>query len=49
MSGGRFDYIDSSLKSEIYGWTDEPSKDYCGYCGAKMDGERKAVIRNELL
>lgn len=25
MSGGRFDYIDSSLKSEIYGWTDEPS------------------------
>lgn len=25
MSGGRFDYKDSSLKSEIYGWTDEPS------------------------
>ena len=25
MSGGRFDYKDSSLKSEIYGWTDDPS------------------------
>ena len=25
MSGGRFDYKDSSLKNEIYGWTDEPS------------------------
>ena len=24
MSGGRFDYKDSELKSEIYGWTDEP-------------------------
>lgn len=25
MSGGRFDYIDSHLKSEIYGWVDKPS------------------------
>lgn len=25
MSGGRFDYVDSRLKSEIYGWTDRPS------------------------
>lgn len=25
MSGGRFDYKDCSLKSEIYGWADEPS------------------------
>lgn len=25
MSGGRFDYKDSSLKNEIYGWTDRPS------------------------
>ena len=25
MSGGRFDYKDISLKSEIYGWTDELS------------------------
>jgi len=25
MSGGRFDYIDSRLKSEIFGWTDRPS------------------------
>ena len=25
MSGGRFDYKDSSLKDEIYGWTDKPS------------------------
>ena len=25
MSGGRFDYIDSRLKSEIFGWADEPS------------------------
>lgn len=25
MSGGRFDYKDSSLKSEIFGWTDRPS------------------------
>lgn len=25
MSGGRFDYLDRSLKSEIFGWTDEPS------------------------
>lgn len=24
MSGGRFDYIDSRLKSEIFGWTDKP-------------------------
>lgn len=25
MSGGHFSYMDSSLKSEIYGWTDTPS------------------------
>ena len=25
MSGGRFDYVDSRLKDEIFGWTDEPS------------------------
>ena len=25
MSGGRFDYKDSSLKGERYGWTDKPS------------------------
>ena len=25
MSGGRFDYVDSRLKDEIYGWTDKPS------------------------
>lgn len=25
MSGGRFDYKDSSLKYEIFGWDDEPS------------------------
>lgn len=25
MSGGRFEYIDSSLKREIFGWTDTPS------------------------
>lgn len=25
MSGGRFNYTDSCLKSEIYGWTDRPS------------------------
>lgn len=24
MSGGHFDYVDSRLKSEIYGWTDKP-------------------------
>lgn len=24
MSGGRFSYLDSSLKSEIFGWTDKP-------------------------
>ena len=24
MSGGRFQYIDSQLKSEIYGWVDKP-------------------------
>ena len=24
MSGGRFDYTDSRLKSEIFGWTDIP-------------------------
>lgn len=25
MSGGRFNYIDDSLKTEIFGWTDRPS------------------------
>ena len=25
MSGGRFDYIDSRLKDEIFGWSDTPS------------------------
>lgn len=25
MSGGRFDYKDMGLKSEIFGWTDAPS------------------------
>ena len=24
MSGGRFDYLDSRLKDEIFGWTDKP-------------------------
>ncbi len=24
MSGGRFQHMDSSLKSEIFGWTDKP-------------------------
>lgn len=24
MSGGRFSYLNSSLKSEIFGWTDKP-------------------------
>ena len=24
MSGGRFNYLDSQLKSEIFGWTDRP-------------------------
>lgn len=24
MSGGRFDYADSRLKDEIFGWTDKP-------------------------
>ena len=24
MSGGRFNYMDSTLKHEIYGWTDAP-------------------------
>lgn len=24
MSGGRFNYIDSQLKSEIFGWSDKP-------------------------
>lgn len=24
MSGGRFEYMDSSLKDKIFGWTDEP-------------------------
>lgn len=25
MSGGRFDYMDSTLKNEIFGWTDRPT------------------------
>lgn len=25
MSGGRFDYVDSRLKDEIFGWPDKPS------------------------
>lgn len=25
MSGGRFNYVDSGLKDEIFGWTDEPT------------------------
>jgi len=25
MSGGRFDYQDSNLKSTIFGWTDKPA------------------------
>ena len=25
MSGGRFDYADSRLKDEIFGWADKPS------------------------
>ena len=25
MSGGRFDYVDSRLKDEIFGWCDKPS------------------------
>ena len=25
MSGGRFDYIDSRCKDEIFGWTDKPT------------------------
>ena len=25
MSGGHFDYIDSRLKDEIFGWTNKPS------------------------
>ena len=25
MSGGRFDYVDSRLKNEIFGWADQPS------------------------
>ena len=24
MSGGKFEYIDSRCKTEIFGWTDEP-------------------------
>ena len=24
MSGGRFNYLDNSLKMEIFGWTDKP-------------------------
>lgn len=24
MSGGHFDYVDSRLKEEIFGWTDKP-------------------------
>ena len=25
MSGGRFDYVDSRCKSEIFGWADKPT------------------------
>lgn len=25
MSGGRFNYMDGTLKNEIYGWVDKPS------------------------
>lgn len=25
MSGGHFDYVDSRLKDEIFGWTDKPT------------------------
>lgn len=25
MSGGRFNYMDSTLKNEIFGWTDRPT------------------------
>lgn len=25
MSGGRFDYVDSHLKNEIFGWVDNPT------------------------
>ena len=25
MSGGRFDYVDSRCKSEIFGWSDKPT------------------------
>ena len=25
MSGGHFNYLDGSLKSEIFGWTDKPA------------------------
>lgn len=25
MNGGRFDYVDSRLKDEIFGWTDKPN------------------------
>ena len=25
MSGGRFNYMDGTLKNEIYGWADKPS------------------------
>ena len=25
MSGGRFDYVDSRCKEEIFGWSDKPS------------------------
>lgn len=24
MSGGRFNYVDSTLKTEMFGWTDKP-------------------------
>lgn len=28
MSGGYFQYIDSNLKSQIFGWTDEPDNEF---------------------
>ena len=31
MSGGRFDYVDSRLKDEIFGWTDNPSNVFEDY------------------
>lgn len=28
MSGGYFQYIDSNLKSQIFGWTDKPDNEF---------------------